>query len=311
MSTDIEKDKIIRGVYYDADTGFGSVRQTYDDAHKIMNSITYAYVKDFLERQKSRQFKAYRGFNSYIADSPLEEIQLDISDFTESGAVNDGFRWALVGIDIFTKIATAIPMKTKQTHDCVNALKLVFEKIGICKVLYHDNEGGFSSTEFVRLVNSHKIKQIITSAPAPFAERFISTLKDQINRRLEGLEIEKQEWVKILPNVLNKYNNTVHSSIKMTPNEAKHPDHRLQVWLNIKSKATFNRKYEPLKVGDYVRTYVKKKSHQKQTDKRWSEEIYKITFIKDNQYMINDANRKRVWSRHELLKIKGAEGKDD
>jgi len=99
----------------------------------------------------------------------------------------------------------------KQKHDCVDALKIVFENIGIPKVLYHDNEGGFSSTEFVTFVNSHKIKQIITTAPAPFAERFISTLKDQTHRRLEGLEIEKQEWVKILPKVLKKYNNTVHS----------------------------------------------------------------------------------------------------
>jgi len=97
----------------------------------------------------------------------------------------------------------------------------------------------------------------------------------------------------------------------MTPNEAKDPDHRLQVWLNIKSKASFNRKYEPLKVGDYVRTFVETKSHSKQTDKRWSEEIYRITFVKDNQYLINDPSRRRVWNRHELLKIKGAEGKED
>ena len=306
-----EKDKIIRQIYYDPDNGFGSARQTYEDAKKIMDSITYANVKDFLERQKSLQFKPYRGFNSYIADNPLEEIQADIADFTEAHAVNDGFRYAFVAIDIFTKVATAIPIKTKQAHDCVNALKLVFDKIGIPKILYHDNEGGFSSTEFVKIVNAYKVKQIITSAPAPFAERFILTLKDHINRRLQGLEIAKQEWVEILPKVLNKYNNTVHTSIKMTPNEATNPEHKLQVWLNIKSRSTFNRKYEPLRVGDYVRTYVKKKSHHKQTDKRWSDEVYEITYIKDGLYLINDPNRRRAWSRHELLKIKGAEGKDD
>ena len=54
-----------------------------------------------------------------------------------------------------------------------------------------------------------------------------------------------------------------------------------------------------------------KKSHSKQTDKRWPEEIYQITFVKDNQYLINDPNRRRVWNRRELSKIKGAEGKDD
>ena len=41
----------------------------------------------------------------------------------------------------------------------------------------------------------------------------------------------------------------------------------------------------------------------------WSKEVFKITFIKDNQYLIND-HRSRVWNRHELLKVDAAEGKD-
>ena len=79
-----DKDKIIRQVYYDADTGFGSIAETYKASKKILDSITYNDIKDFLERQKVRQFKAYRGFNSYVANEPLQEIQIDIADFTRS-----------------------------------------------------------------------------------------------------------------------------------------------------------------------------------------------------------------------------------
>ena len=42
----------------------------------------------------------------------------------------------------------------------------------------------------------------------------------------------------------------------------------------------------------------------------WSKEVFKITFIKDNQYLINDF-RRRVWNRWESLKVDAAEGKDD
>ena len=97
-----DKDKIIRGVYYDADTGFGSINETYQQANKILNSIAYNDVKEFLQRQKSRQTKPYRGFNSYLAHEPLQEIQIDIMDMTASGALNDGFRYAFVAVDIFT-----------------------------------------------------------------------------------------------------------------------------------------------------------------------------------------------------------------
>ena len=84
----------------------------------------------------------------------------------------------------------------------------------------------------------------------------------------------------------------------------------MEVWLNISNKAKFNRKYKPIKIGDKVRTYVKPKSMKKGHDSSWSKNVYTITFIKDKQYLIND-HRRRVWNRWELLKIEGAEGKDD
>ena len=118
-----DKDKIIRGVYYDADTGFGSINETYQQANKILNSITYNDVKEFLQRQKSRQTKPYRGFNSYVAHEPLQEIQIDIADFTRSADVNDGFRYLFVAIDIFTKICHAAPIKDKHPPESIRAMK--------------------------------------------------------------------------------------------------------------------------------------------------------------------------------------------
>ena len=92
MTDSSEKDKVIRQIYYDADSGFGSITETYKASKKILNSITYDDVKKFLSRQKIRQFKGYRGFNSYVAKEPLQEIQIDIADFTRSAEANGGIR---------------------------------------------------------------------------------------------------------------------------------------------------------------------------------------------------------------------------
>ena len=62
-----DKDKIIRQIYYDPGDGFGSVSDIYKKAHHILNTITVNDVKEFLNKQKSRQTKPYRGFNSYVA----------------------------------------------------------------------------------------------------------------------------------------------------------------------------------------------------------------------------------------------------
>ena len=130
-----------------------------------------------------------------------------------------------------------------------------------------------------------------------------------IHTRLEGLEMDKDKWIDMLGSVLKKYNNTKHSTTGMEPNEAVKPSNHFEIWLNIINKATYNRKYKPIKVGDKVRTYVKPKSMKKGHDSSWSSQVYTITLIKDKQYLIND-HRRRVWNRHELLKINASEGKD-
>jgi hypothetical protein len=311
MSTQPDKDRIIRQVYYDSDSGFGSIAETHRESKKILNSITYNDVKDFLERQKSRQTKGYRGFNSYVADEPLAEIQIDIADFTASGALNDGYRYLFVAVDIFTKFAHGVKIKDKQPEESVRAMKEVLRVIGKPQTLYHDNEGSWNSKQFIQLLNQNSIKQIITSTPPPFAERMIQTLKLMIHTRLGGLEIDKQEWINLLPAVLKKYNNTKHSTIRMTPNKAKQGNDNIEVWLNIESKARYNRSYPPLIKSSEVRVYVKPTTMSKGYDSKWSKEVYKVVAITDDgkSFMVSN-NSRRLYSRHELLLVRGTEGKD-
>ena len=132
-----------------------------------------------------------------------------------------------------------------------------------------------------------------------------------IHTRLGGLEIDKQHWINRLPSVLKKYNNTKHSTIRMTPNQAKQRKNNIEVWLNIKSKATYSRSYPPLIKGSEVRTYIKPKTMSQGHDSKWSKEVYKVVAITDDlkQFMVSN-NSRRLYSRHELLLIRGAETKD-
>ena len=255
-----DKDKIIRGVYYDADDGFGSINDTYKQSHRILNAITLSDVKDVLDRQKSRQTKAYRGFNSYVAKEPLQEIQVDLAIFIDSAPGNNDYKYAFVAVGIFTKICHAVPTKDKKPAESIRAVVEVFDKIGFPEVLYHDNEGLWSSTQFISLKTSHKIKQIITSTRPPFAERMVQTIKNMIHQRIDGLEMDKNKWVDILPPVFNKYNDKKHSTTGLAPNEAVKPSNHMEVCLNTGSKATYNRKHPPLNIGSQVKVYQKPKS---------------------------------------------------
>ena len=236
-------------------------------------------------------------------------MQIDLAGFTRSASENDGYRYCLVAVDVFTKMLWCVPIKNKKPEECVRAFKEVLDQIGKPQQMYHDNEGSFSSTEFIRLVNEHKIQQIIVSTKAPVAERAVQTIKNMIHARIEGLDLSVEKWAEMLPAILKKQNNTKHSTTSITPNEAKRDDNELKVRLNIKNKAEFNRKYPPLSVGSFVSIYEPPK-HKKGYTSVWSSKVYKITFMNENEYIIDDYSKRTAFQRNELLKIEGAEGKD-
>ena len=86
----------------------------------------------------------------------------------------------------------------------------------------------------------------------------------------------------------------------MSPYEAKQPKNHIEVSFNNLSKAKFERKYKPLEVGQNVRIMIKKTSKSKGTDPKWTKEVYQIIDKKDNEYMINENNKRKIYLRHEI-----------
>ena len=120
-----DTDNILRQIYYNED-GFGSIYDTYKQAKKQLTSITIEDTRQWLEqKQKGRQTKTYKGFNSYVADEPLGEMQIDLADFTRSASENDGYRYCLVVVGVFTKMLWGVPIKNKQPEECVRAFNEV------------------------------------------------------------------------------------------------------------------------------------------------------------------------------------------
>ena len=54
-------------------------------------------------------------------------------------------------------------------------------------------------------------------------------------------------------------------------------------------------------MGDEVRVIMKKDNKTKRYFPKWSMDKYNITFITDNDYVINDGEK--TYQRHELLKV--------
>ena len=132
---------------------------------------------------------------------------------------------------------------------------------------------------------------ITTLTHAAIVERAIGTIKAMLYKRLEH-DDSRPCYGDMLNQVIFVYNfGRIHSTIEMTPNDARKEENADKVRLNLNKHAVHNRKYPEIKLGDMVRVYNKKKTLDKQQKSIWTKQKYKvenilydkgITFYKNN-----------------------------
>jgi hypothetical protein len=296
-----DKDKIISSVYHDF---YGSMQDTFREAKKKDRSITYDDVKDWFARSFVKK-KNLTGYNSFIADEPFEEFQIDL--FFVNDLANQNYKIGLLMIDIFSKYMTVVPLKTKQPSDVLEGIKKGFENMGEKPTsIYSDDEGAFNSKEIQNYLLTNHIQHLITRGHAPVAERGIRTIKDLIYRRMEKSPDAQWTDTNILSNALTTYNyRMVQRNTRMTPDKARNRKNILTVKVNLELHAKHKRKYPEIKVGDDVRIYTKKKNFQKERVPVWSEAVFEVEEITENynQKFFHVKGKDKPYMRHEILLV--------
>ena len=103
------------------------------------------------------------------------------------------------------------------------------------------------------------------------AERFIRTLKNNLYKHMTATG---KNVYNVLDDIVNKYNNTKHSTIKMKPKDVKNDNNRVYIDEHNKTSARHN-------VGDRVRISKFKNVFAKGCTPNWSREIFIVDKIND------------------------------
>ena len=80
-----------------------------------------------------------------------------------------------------------------------------------------------------------------------------------------------RKFVDVLDLLVDQYNNTIHSSIKITPKEVSRKENENKVCRNLYPEFGGNTLAEKFSIGDYVRITKKKKTLDKGYTQRWTE----------------------------------------
>ena len=127
-------------------------------------------------------------------------------------------------------------------------------------------------------------------------ERWIRTMKEKMWKYFSANSTNV--YLNQLSDLVKEYNNTRHSSIKMTPVKASKKENELTVWRNLYPEHLEIRDINPkFSVEDKVRISKKKKTFEKGYTTRWTEEIFTIVEVKHTSpptYKIVDLNGEEV-----------------
>jgi transposase InsO family protein len=221
-------------VYFDSKhpAGFGSVT-------KLVNATKHSRknVKKWLSSQDTytlhKPVRKHFPRNPYTVTNIDDVWEMDLAYLTSLSKYNDGYKFLLNVIDVFSRYAWSVPLKYKTGASVTTALKALF--INRQPRTLQSDEG----TEFVnRTVQRYLKNQVIefhtTHIPdikCALIETFNRTLKSKIYKYFT--KHITYRYINILQKLLEGYNNTVHSTIGIAPCKV-NPSNIYAVWQRIR-----------------------------------------------------------------------------
>ena len=234
--------------------------------------------------RKFEKRKVYSTFKDNIGGVDLADMQL-LSKY------NKGIRFLLCVIDIFSKYAWVVPLKDKKGISIVKAFQSILKQSNRKpNKIWADKGSEFYNAYFKKWLRDNDVVMYSThnEGKSVVAERFVRTLKDKIYKYMTS--ISKNVYIDKLDDIVDEYNNTYHTTIKMRPIDVKDNTY-------INTSKENNNKDPKFKVGDRVRISKYKNIFAKGYMPNWSEEVFVIKKVKNTvlwTYVINDLNGEEI-----------------
>ena len=184
-------------------------------------------------------------------------------------------------IDVFSKYDWISPLKYKKTESVSLAFDEIFKKAKRKPVMLWTDKGSeFISKHFKDFLKKKKIKLYHTEneEKSSIVERWNRTMKNKMWKMFSANN-NTIYWDK-LDKLVDDYNNTKHSSVKMTPKEASKKENEEKVFINLYGDLIYWKPKKPkFTIGDEVRiSKYKRQIFDKGYTPNWTEEVFIVDY---------------------------------
>ena len=270
-----------------------------------------------------------------VATNPNELWQFDILDLSRYAKKNEGIRYILACVDVFTRKAYVEPMKQKNAENVEKAFDDIIKKANATpESLISDQDGAFLGGVFTTYLRN---KNIILNTNA-LRDHHVMGIIDNFAFRIKNiltkgfLNDNEVEWLGKIQAIVDQYNKDGTEGLGgIAPNDAgkkeleseekppqgkpEGPEEKkqrelrnevrmsnYQKVLNMNlEKQHDNNQMSSLSVDDKVRvTTMGKSALQKGTDPKWSDEVFTVKGVKGNTISLSND---QVYKRNDLLKV--------
>jgi hypothetical protein len=284
----------VLNIYYDPKQGLTSANDIYKKLNKKYKLID---IKNVLENVKNKQMKSNNDEKLYIPIStPSHSFSIDLTFYTQYQKVNSGYHILMTIINNNTKKAYVYPLKNKQTKSIIDAFKLFLNNVDFIEQLQADYGSEFKSKEFKKICDDNNIKLFLHNTtenkhPLGIIERFNRTIRSKIDNYMTAYNTKK--YIDVLDKLVQNYNNTIHSTTKMKPNDVNKTkenvisNNQLKNYIDVKQEINNN-----FEIGDFIRILKKRKLFGKGPSEYYSKTLYEIIERNNNKFIIRSNNNK-------------------
>lgn len=295
----MKREEYLTSIYYDPKhpASFSSARKLYKavrQAGKFV--ISQSKIQKWLQGQDTytmhrpslRKFKR----NKVIVDGIDSQWDADLMDMSYVAEHNDGSRYVLMAIDVFSRYAWAVPIATKKAEDVLRGMRQLLSTGRTPNAIRTDKGKEFTSAKMSRFFKDRNILHTVTQneVKANYVERLIKTIKGRLSKYFQ--EKNTFSYLNVLSDVIDSYNHTYHRSIKKTPNSV-NENNQFDLWQQLyiephvklprdkkrKKSKRKKKKKSPFKykINDTVRVSYLRNIFTREYDNRWSGEIFTVT----------------------------------
>ena len=222
--------------------------------------------------------------NRVVVDGIDYQWDVDTMDMVSYQTDNDGYKYVLIAIDIFSRYLWTHPLKSKHASEIIKALTFIWKGERKPKHLRSDKGSEFVNSSVRKFLKGKKVNHFVTQneTKANYAERVIKTIKSKISRYFTHKQTHK--WIDVLSSFTNSYNRTYHRTIKLSPEKISKTN-EAQVWFEQYHKHNKHEKYKhantklhrnkyTFSINDYVRISYLRGIFDREYDQKWTGEIF-------------------------------------